>query len=227
MISASTTKTQVYLHLDDKRLWTCQGSHHLFSSDAPSLDSDSGTTSLEDFFRVSQRKVSANQRLKLAICLTVSLLQFDETPWLCLGWRKEHILFLRDDLSPFRINLDFPLIRQTLPSKPANTMHSGDCESALLDLAILLMEIHHHCPFEQWLSINMPEASTWKMDEKNLRLLGALKWYKSLTKAAEIWATVGVCLFPLQLLPCDLGWEDEEFRYAFYKHVVMPLVACK
>ena len=189
----------------------------------PPLQGDVQVTGLDEFFRSSPRKIAVDARINLAVNLAVSILQFDETPWLNLGWRKEHIFLLKDDLSPLKVNVDFPFIQEQLPRKGVTAKALWDSEETMLDLAILLMEIYHHCPFEDWLMGKIPTFVPSSLDDIDFKCVYAKRWHKTIPKDAEIWDVAGVCIFALQRLPWDQGWEDQEFRSAFYSQIIWPL----
>jgi hypothetical protein len=168
------------------------------------------------------------KRIELGSKLACSILQYTETPWFARGWRKECIHFFEDTLKGTAIDVDHPLILEPFPCTDTTALAAAtvpEPRDTLLDLAVMLMELYHRTTFEDWMRQRFPEVDLANLADTDWKQVYATKWYRAaMPKNADFQAVVSVCLWPYPLEQYDPNWEDEQFRCAFYKHVILPLL---
>ena len=227
---------------DDSRLYCVQGAASQAQAQRQKvriLPRTPCLLSLDSYLTSNRRKLLDRKRIELAIKLACSILQYNETPWFAQGWRKEHIYFFEDPMTGAAIDVDHPLISNPFPSTPVPTPAPGttappppstsiEPHDTLLDLAVLLMELYHRTTLEEWTRLNHPDVSPQKLEDPDWKRVYATKWYRAaMPRDADFRGVVHVCLAPHPLDQFESSWEDENFRCAFYEHVVAPLLIFK
>lgn len=111
------------------------------------------TKSLEVFLE-EQRQMDPEDRIKLAMNLASSILQYNLTPWLQGCWTNRSVHFFIQTRNVLGIDIDHPLIIKNfigqtsdIPKEPLE----NDPELALMELGILLLEVWNTRTFESWL----------------------------------------------------------------------------
>lgn len=224
IVLANKNGEAIYFHLsDDKRLYSSKTVDH---QHAPILPTEPKLISLHTYLLSKHRKVLVRKRMELAIKLASSVLQYNETHWFQQGWQKDRIFFFedKDTFSSPTIDIDHPLILEPFPATNLPT-NWPDPEDTLLELAILLMELYHRTGFENWMTENHPAFDQRQLSDVDFKRTFASKWYKKMPRGADFHDVVGVCLWPHQLQQFESTWEDDDFRCAFYVHVICPLLA--
>ncbi len=168
---------------------------------------------------------SRYQRMALSFKLASSLLQLCLTPWLMNSWTKDEICFMH--LGPSHTNSDGPLhfeVRhpfiiykftktpeRCLPDKRAT-------KRQMLELGILLLEIWHETPLENWAaSVGLSIQSSY-----GSRYDAARKWLsESDTLTVSYWDAVDRCIE--STFPALPDWHDLNFRKSVCEGVVKPL----
>lgn len=216
---------------DDNRLYCVQGTTNSQPQrkKACILPHTPCLLSLDGYLTSARRKLLDRKRIELAIKLACSILQYNETPWFARGWRKEHIYFFEDPMTGAAIDVDHPLISNPFSSTPGSTIPSPptptEPHDTLLDLAVLLMELYHRTTFEDWTRQNYPFVTPQQLEDTDWKRVYATKWYRAaMPRDADFRGVVSVCLAPHPLEQFESSWEDENFRCAFYEHVVAPLL---
>jgi hypothetical protein len=184
--------------------------------------------SLDSYLTSTRRKLLDRKRIELAIKLACSILQYNETPWFARGWRKEHIYFFEDPMTGAAIDVDHPLISEPFSRNPVSNLPPPmppEPQDTLLDFAVLLMELYHRTTFEEWTRQHFPHVSLQQLEDVDWKRVYANKWYRAaMPRDADFRGVVSVCLAPHPLEQYESSWEDENFRCAFYEHVVAPLL---
>jgi hypothetical protein len=157
-------------------------------------------------------------------------LQYNCTPWIARGLRKEHIYFFYDKTKDSLIDVDHPLIAESFPcTTSALTGAVPTPQDTLLDFVILLLELYHRQTFEGWvenLKSQDPKISNASLDDQDWKRVFAMKWAAQLQRQADFGDIVNICLWPHQLRQNgEESWEDQEWRLVFYKFVISPLRA--
>ncbi|KAF1963143.1 hypothetical protein CC80DRAFT_530983 [Byssothecium circinans] len=180
---------------------------------------------LQTYLTTDCSKLLDSKRIELAIKLGCSILQYNCTPWFARGWCKEHIYFFSDQSKQSLIDVDHPLISQSFPcTVSASAGTAPEPQETLLDFAILLMELYYRTTFEDWVKARYPQVSQ-EMEDPERKRVYAMKWQKEMPRYADFWDVVGICLWPHQLKQYgEESWEDTEWRFAFYKFVISPLL---
>lgn len=172
----------------------------------------------------STTSMGLKPRMILALNLAISLLHLYQTPWLGGNWSKSGIEFLQEPASPAtaaapvaRIRYDQPLLSHKFgPStRPTSSQQSPRPQQALLELAIMLLELWHNTAIEVYVPTSVPQehwarlqlASAWVDDTQNepLPLYGA---------------AVRHCL---KASIFDASWDDADFRRDYCENIIEPL----
>ncbi|KAL1598046.1 hypothetical protein SLS60_008534 [Paraconiothyrium brasiliense] len=181
---------------------------------------------LQTYLTTDCNKLLDSKRIELAVKLGCSILQYNCTPWFSQGWCKEHIYFFSDQSKQSLIDVDHPLISMSFPcTLSASTGPTPKPQETLLDFAILLMELYHRVTFEDWVKARHPKVTQELLEDPDWKRLYASKWRKEMPRHADFWYIVCTCLEPYQLEDNgEESWEDTEWRFAFYKFVISPLL---
>ena len=208
--------------------------NRLFSSTNPlenasqPVQSSKRTKNLGVFLE-EQRQMDPEDRIKLAVNLASSLLQYNLTPWLQRCWTKNAIHFFIQTRTVSGIDIEHPLIVKHFSdqtSEISNELPENDPELALMELGILLLEVWNMRTFESWVitaghSIDIPQ-----LQDRYIRLRYSIEWFQSLKGKLlpNYQKVVGICLRPSVFDLFDTNWEDKDFRMAVYKEIVEPLL---
>ena len=184
--------------------------------------------SLEAFLS-DHRYIEPDDRVKLAVNLASSLLQYNLTPWLKKCWTKNTVYFLTQARSTSGVDIKNPLIFKQFHNQDSTAPYEppeNDPELALMELGILLLEIWNMKTFESWLETMGHSIDSSQFHDADVRLKYSIKWFKSVkTKLLLNYCeVVGICLRPAAFDLFDTSWEDAEFRVAVYKEIVEPLL---
>ncbi|KAL1854331.1 hypothetical protein Daus18300_011517 [Diaporthe australafricana] len=187
------------------------------------------STTLEQFLRRGcldeDARMTPKQQTTLALDIAASLLQLRQTHWSPLPWTNKHIRFLLSEQGelwgPFVEEL---LIDNKRAGKtPQDPIPPGpNPKEALLELAILLLEIWHHRPLEMWAAkLGMGESSSF--DTPEARRVAAIRWLELTSDRlpphhlAAVEQCLAFCSGSLRV------WDDGEFQRQYCENVVRPL----
>lgn len=171
------------------------------------------------------------KRLEIAVILANSMLQLHTGPWLCDRWGKRDIYFLQSH-DGF-IHTDYPFLVSNFTSdlKVSGTesdqtrleRSSGSCNSSLLSLGILILELWFNQTIESQTfrsKFQGPDGNDNEYTDFNT----AQKWQEQAMEEAglDLHNSTRRCIY------CAFGavsqdLEDEELRRAVYSEVVQPL----
>ncbi|KAL9133434.1 MAG: hypothetical protein Q9175_005386 [Cornicularia normoerica] len=101
-----------------------------------------------------RRQMDPEDRIKLAVNLAASLLQYNLTPWLRRCWTKNAVHFFVQTRTVSGIDVEHPLIIKHFSDQAneiLNEIPENDPELALMELGIMLLEIWDMRTFESWL----------------------------------------------------------------------------
>jgi hypothetical protein len=162
-------------------------------------------------------RLAPKQKTILALDVASSVLQFRQTNWLATPWSSKTIKLISTSTGAF-VEADLQP-----PGPPPMTLAEPDPLSALLELAIILLEIWNHKPLEAWAANANREINT-----PDHRKIAATAWLQETTH---------------QILPYYLDaiekclaicagrkweWDDSEFQKRFCENVIKPLAdSCK
>ena len=170
-----------------------------------------------------------DQRMKLSFNLACSLLQLYATPWLGTFWTKEVICFrLLRAATPnpndsFEFDADLPFVKYTFPlSSACPSVSSSNAKRSLLELGIVLLEIWHKQPFNNFaakhnLTIDdsygrrYEIAGQWLDDTQQ----DILPFYLDAVNRC-----IECCFSTTSTFP---DWNDLNFRKSFCEGVAKPL----
>lgn len=186
------------------------------------------TMSLESILE-ERRHMDPDDRIKLAVNLASSLLQYNLTPWLRRCWTKSAVHFFVQTRTVSGIDVEHPLIIRHF-SEEANEilkeLPENDPELALMELGILLLKIWNMVTFERWLKTTDHLMENSEMQDRYVRLRYSIEWFQSLKGKLlpNYQKVVGICLRPSVFDLFHTNWEDEDFRMAVYREIVEPLL---
>ena len=184
--------------------------------------------SLEEFLE-ERRQMDPEDRIKLAVNLASSLLQYNLTPWLRRCWTKNAVHFLVQARTVTGIDVEHPLIIRYFSdhaSEIPNELPENDPELALMELGILLLEIWDMRTFESWLENTGHVTDCLQVQDRYFRLRYSIEWFQSLKGKLlpNYQKVVGICLRPSVFDLFHTSWEDKDFRMAVYREIVEPLL---
>jgi hypothetical protein len=162
------------------------------------------------------------ERTNLALSLASSVLQLNCTQWFTDAWTKADIHFFTKDGRIFDIHSERPSITQTVknPISDSDGMgQSPDPKKALLELAILLLEIWHHKPLEVWLIERGDETQSSFDGRRSI----AIRWLEITQNKLPLnhLKAIEACL---QFSAGRLReWEEDDFRKQVCEDVIKPL----
>lgn len=182
-----------------------------------------------DVFLEERRQMEPDDRIKLAMNLASSILQYNLTPWLRRCWTKDAIHFFVQTRAVSGIDVEHPFILKQFCEQPNGTTHAipeNDPELALMELGILLLEIWTTMTFESWLDTTGNLKDPSQIQEKYVRLQYSIQWFQTLKGKLlpNYQKVVGICLRPCVFDLYHTSWEDPEFRMAVYREIVEPLL---
>ena len=192
-----------------------------------SLDEILGSTDGE------KRTLPRRKRLDIAVVLANSMLQLHTGPWLCDIWGKRDIYFLQSH-DGF-IHTDYPFLvcnfnpdRQVPGTESGQTRlessrSSGSCNSSLLSLGILILELWFNQTIESQSfrhKFQGPDGNDNEYTDFNT----AQKWQEQAMEEAglDLHNSTRRCIY-CAFGAVSLDLEDEELRRAVYSEVVQPL----
>ena len=171
------------------------------------------------------------KRLEIAVILANSMLQLHTGPWLCDRWGKRDIFFLQSHSGfihtdhPFLVS-DFASDLQVSGTDSDRTRlerSSGSCNSSLLSLGILILELWFNQTIESQPFRNKFQGPDGH-DNEYTDFNTAQKWQEQAMEEAglDLHNSTRRCIY------CAFGavsqdLEDEELRRAVYSEVVQPL----
>ena len=162
------------------------------------------------------------ERLKLAVKLASSVLQFHKTEWLQERWGKQDIYFIQEDPK----SLEIPVVCQAFTpesSVPEASMKSIiSCNLSLFSLGIVLIELWFWRSVESF-QVNKPGANDPPEDLDTARFITATKLIQTLygDAGSNYGDIVRRCINGLDHREIQL--ENDEFKNEVYLKVLQPL----
>ncbi|KAK4203611.1 hypothetical protein QBC40DRAFT_316372 [Triangularia verruculosa] len=182
---------------------------------------------LESLLSESSEKKRAllvpKQQTVLALDIASSILQFRQTRWLSSPWSSRTIRLVELVNQNTKRSFLVPFIEELL--EPDDPMQEIDPCDALVELAILLLEIWHNETFEAWATRTSTDLSTL-----DYRRLAASKWLKSPETESNVplhyLKAIEQCL--TLWIGRSQSWDDNEFWRYYCENIILPLVeSCK
>lgn len=213
-----------HLSNDNRLFWRMEPPNNLLRP----AQSGERAISLEEFLE-ERRQMDPEDRIKLAVNLASSLLQYNLTPWLRRCWTKNAVHFLVQTRTVTGIDVEHPLIIRYFSdhaSEIPNELPENDPELALMELGILLLEIWDMRTFESWLENTGHVTDCLQVQDRYFRLRYSIEWFQSLKGKLlpNYQKVVGICLRPSVFDLFHTSWEDKDFRMAVYREIVEPLL---
>lgn len=184
------------------------------------------STTLEQFLRRGcldeDARMTPKQQTILALDIAASLPQLRQTHWSPVPWTNKRIRFLLSEQGEFwGPFVEEWIDKRTDKTPPGPGPQGPDPKEALLELAILLLEIWHHRPLEMWAaklgmgssSVGTPEA----------RRVAAIRWLELTSDRlpphhlAAVEQCLAFCSGRLR------AWDDGEFQRQYCENIVRPL----
>ncbi|KAH6641213.1 hypothetical protein F5144DRAFT_506286 [Chaetomium tenue] len=162
-------------------------------------------------------RLTPKQQTILALNVASSVLQFRQTNWLTAPWSSKSIKLVPASTGAFvEAELQPPGLQPPALSDP-------DPLSALLEVAILLLEIWNHKPLEAWAASANREIMT-----PDHRKIAATVWLQETTHRIlpDYLDAIEKCL--AICAGRKWGWDDGEFQKRYCENVIKPLAdSCK
>lgn len=182
------------------------------------------TIDLEKFLHTN--RMGPAQKVKLALKLAVSIIQFKPYQWLEPSV-SAHVVHFREDSSQAgkrpRIEVEQPLILQSFQDQTPAKLSSCKPRQMLLELGILLMEI--------WNGETIATFAKRSHDLDDISPLMrqgvAIEWYDDTQDQMtnNYGGVVNTCIaFALDHGRGTQNWEDEDLRKAVCSKIISPLV---
>ena len=163
--------------------------------------------------RCKQRRISREDRKRLSLYISISLLQLYQTPWITGEWNGDEIIFKSPDEKSQSSVLRRPYLRRRFPQSAATPK---DTQAIVFRLGVLLLELclgeglTDHCPGPHG---KEPEWKTaydrWEQNAKT-------------EEGPEIAEAIRRCL-EFDFSTDSRTLESKELRNALYNEVVRPL----
>ncbi|KAJ4251037.1 hypothetical protein NW762_011687 [Fusarium torreyae] len=172
---------------------------------------------LLDGYYDENARMTPKQCTLLSLDVAAAIPQLRETDWLSLPWEKRSIKFIPRKAS--RITAE-PFVEQTIGSSPPQCPSEWpNPETALLELAILLLEIWHQRTLETWANT----VGLLDLESPDMRRNLASRWLKATSSRLPLHHLEAVeqCLFICT--GRDREWQDEEFLRQYCENVIKPL----
>ncbi|KAI1773628.1 hypothetical protein F4818DRAFT_452687 [Hypoxylon cercidicola] len=189
----------------------------------------STSTTLERFLwdgiKDEDARMTPKQQTLLALDIAASILQLRQTCWFNLPFNSKGIRFLIQDGGKTKTAIHGPFVEQTIedPSGWSDTSEGPDPKTALLQLAILLLEIWHHRPLEMWTA----KTGMAGVESKEARI-AAIQWLEMTSERlpphhlTAIEQCLAICSGRLRF------WDDREFLKQYCENIIKPLQeSCK
>lgn len=180
------------------------------------------TWSLETLLLKSKKDRScllgAEDKYRVALDLTTSLLQLSDTAWHFDVWHKDNIYFpLRSDqtIGPCFIMQRFPAA--SIPTRTQPDILKP--ENVFIELAILLQEIFTNKTMEQYAKDESMEFA----GEGIARLVMVNRWYNA-ERHLHLPSFSNMLEACLRLTIKHRAWNDEELRHLVYEDIVEPIL---
>ena len=184
------------------------------------------TTTLDSFLiqtmNEEDSRLTPKQQTQLAVDIASSVLQLAGTRWCELVWNKRKIHFLVRGTTVSNTKMSPPFVKMPIePHSKGDLLKASAPEpkAAILELAILLLEIWHHKPLEAWMAkMGLPEADTVET-----RRIAAIKWLEMTSERLPpnhllaIEGCLAICSGRLR------NWDEHEFRKQYCENIIMPL----
>lgn len=210
------------------RLQLRKGGLAILNGPKASRRSFQGPITLDSFLSENQelnRRMTPKQQTILALDVAASLLQLSRTDWVGLSVTSQAVKIMQIDGagmgSTGSANIE-PFIEQPLHQRSPGpgTKHDGEPGPclALLELAILLLEIWQHETLEQWAS-----SSGTSIDTARQRHMAAIDWFREAERRLPIHyrKAIGKCLGHFS--GESRSWGDLDFLEELCEDVIKPL----
>ena len=187
-----------------------------------------GVTNLSKFLsetsKDEDRQMGFLERTELAVSIAKSLLSYHSTQWLDEPWTKESVHFFLKGQSHTLIDTSRPVIirivsKAAQDSGPLPVPKFSEPKSALLELAILLLELWHHRTLEDWAA---QTRSTYKSTIEDRRI-AATRWLEGTSNrlttkyTSAIEACLAFCAGRIR------SWQEDEFQRQICEDIIKPL----
>ena len=182
-----------------------------------------------DTFLENGGQMLPDDRMKLAVNLAASMLQYNMTPWLPNCWTSKAIHLVLQPRATSGIDVDHPLLLKQFDSNDRNSrqeLPEDNPELALMELGILLLEIWTMKTFTRWLKEMGYALNTAQLEDRDFRHIYAMKWFRSMKGKflPNYYEVISTCLTPATFHQLETSWADADFRINVYKTIVEPLL---
>lgn len=222
------------LELAQYPVFRLSGDNRLFVDAAKSTNTlnfiKQGQRTLDlDTFLENGGQMLPDDRMKLAVNLAASMLQYNMTPWLQKCWTSKAIYLVLQPRATSGIDVNHPLLLKQFDSNDSNCrqeLPEDNPELALMELGILLLEIWTMKTFERWLKDTGYALDAAQLEDRDFRHIYAMKWFRSMKGKLlpNYYEVISTCLTPATFHQLETSWADADFRLNVYKTIVEPLL---
>ena len=183
-------------------------------------------TTLEKFLKDSSldedARMTPKQQTLFALDIASSILQLRQTFWYSLPLTKTAIKFLIRNAGAPEMAISGPFVEQIVEGGQGKSLDNSsgpDPKAALLELAILLLEIWHHKPLEMWAA----KEGVEKLETLEARRIAAIRWLELTSERlppyhlTAIEQCLAICSGRLRF------WHESEFQKQYCENIIKPL----
>lgn len=178
---------------------------------------------LQDGTGSEDEKMTPKQQTLLALDVASSIVQLRQTCWFRHPFSSKVVKFLIQKEGQGTTAISTPFVEQV--ADPDQQDFPGpDPKAALLELAILLLEIWHHKTLESWCT----KSGIAKVDSPETRQRAAIRWLEMTSERLPLHHLTAI----EQCLALCAGrlrfWDDPEFLKLYCENIIKPLQeSCK
>lgn len=178
---------------------------------------------LQDGTGSEDEKMTPKQQTLLALDVASSIVQLRQTCWFRHPFSSKIVKFLIQKEGQGTTAISTPFVEQV--ADPDQQDFPGpDPKAALLELAILLLEIWHHKTLESWCT----KSGIAKVDSPETRQRAAIRWLEMTSERLPLHHLTAI----EQCLALCAGrlrfWDDPEFLKLYCENIIKPLQeSCK
>ena len=184
------------------------------------------TTNLNDIlaksFNHEDCHMEWTQRAVLALTLTSGILQMHGTKWIQTALTKSQVNFFGVLTEYTRLDVSKPMIVQQVPLPESSSVVTDSAtkrKEVLVELAVLLLELWHQKPLQQWASEKSVDCTDWQ--ERALDI--TRQWYK--TSSHRILPLYGQAIAScLEICDEPSISDDGVFQKWMCEKVIRPLI---
>ncbi|KAF6229925.1 hypothetical protein HO133_004262 [Letharia lupina] len=184
------------------------------------------TTNLDEFltnsFGDEDRHMEWSQRALLALTLSCCILQMHDTSWIQTALTKSQVNFFGVLTEGLRLDVSKPMVAQRVPLPERSSVLTDSAtkrKEVLVELAVLLLELWHQKPLQQWASEKDVDCTDWRERASDI----TRQWYD--TSSHRILPLYRKAIASCLEMCDEPGISDEGiFQKLLCERVIRPLI---